>query len=231
MDFIPQIRRENVANTNGGIDTIMLKVKMAPTNAEDGRGVTICGVDCWDYIASPYYVASKMGVVYSSLSHKKKSDEVKVLDIGCGDGYALRAIKRSLRKEGYESVSTYGIEVSSFLAGLAEKKGAIVYEANLLYETSLLNKVYGQADLIYLYRPIREGRAYIDLLTRIWRAMKLGAMLIQVSDLVELPHDLNPNEIIELNRGLLDLINRDGLVDLVVLAKKYVTVNDRSRRV
>ena len=105
---------------------------------------------------------------------------IKCLDLGCGSGYAMRA----LRSAGYSDV--LGIDVSSQAADLARKAGFKVTEAELREYLLECNECY---DLITAFDVIEhfDKNEVLEVLQLIWKRLKVGGTLI-----LQTPNALSP---------------------------------------
>ena len=86
--------------------------------------------------------------LFKVLNYLKVSKNQKILDIGCGKGYAIKFFK----KLGYQVVD--GLEVSRKLATIARNNFIKININSKIYNINAMKfKFYGYYDIFYLYNP------------------------------------------------------------------------------
>lgn len=114
----------------------------------------------------PYQPADFIGIMWDCVA---EIDGPVFLDVGCGPG-----TKMQIAKDLFGLIS-YGIEIDPEMAAEARHHG-IAYQADALQHLTI-DRLYRNADIIWLYRPFRDPESEQKLENRIISAMKPGAIL------------------------------------------------------
>jgi methionine biosynthesis protein MetW len=102
-----------------------------------------------------------------------KSNKVRILDIGCGDGTDLLSIKNSVKEM---NVELFGIEYYEPNIKQAEEKGITIYNLDIEKNSIPVEKEY--FDIIIANQVIEHTKEVFWIFSEISRVIKKGGLLI-----------------------------------------------------
>lgn len=176
-------------------------------------------IRCYPYI--PHYYKDVIDIL-KEINFRKG----KFLDVGCGAGHILHAVKNFRKK-----IQCYGIE---YVPEVAKYANTLPEVETVFNEDALKFANYGDYDVIYLYKPIADSKGYSLLIKKIWEQMKEGAYLIQMLDpMFPFSHDLYKKQIAEFKQKHPDKIDQLWRVnyaqaETVLQKRKNLTWNTKS---
>jgi CMP-N-acetylneuraminic acid synthetase/2-polyprenyl-3-methyl-5-hydroxy-6-metoxy-1,4-benzoquinol methylase len=103
------------------------------------------------------------------LRQKNTNNDIKILDIGCGNG----AIGSALRSN---DVIVEGIEPSNIAANIAAKKLNVVYSGP--YETSPFFKMNERYDILIAFHVIEHLKDPVSFVSDAWKILKNGGLFL-----------------------------------------------------
>jgi SAM-dependent methyltransferase len=129
---------------------------------------------CFADIALPNSVFHKhLHAAYRVLLAKGQTDRMRFLDVGCGGGLkVLSALRYFKEADGLDFQQSY-VDSACHLLDRAKAKAARAFQAD-----ALTFEGYGDYEIIYFYRPIRDNAKIIEMERRIVDLAKPGTLLI-----------------------------------------------------
>ena len=129
---------------------------------------------CFADIALPNSVFHKhLHAAYRVLLAKGETDRMRFLDVGCGGGLkVLSALRYFKQADGLDFQQSY-VDSACHLLDRAKADAAQVFQAD-----ALTFEGYGDYEIIYFYRPIRDDAKIIEMERRIVDLAKPGTLLI-----------------------------------------------------
>jgi cation diffusion facilitator CzcD-associated flavoprotein CzcO/SAM-dependent methyltransferase len=101
-------------------------------------------------------------------------DDARILDVGCGDGFHLRL----LRRFGKESWRLEGVDIDSRAVDVAAKDGLTIHQGTLEH----MDLPENHYDVVYTLQTIEHVADPFAMLTAIRRVLKPGGRLVIVTD-------------------------------------------------